>query len=118
MPLDNFGPPIPGVTKAEAPVGGQDLFKGILDKMMGRGVTPQKSSGDLIAEAVQLMRRAAEQDLRMAPLVNGALQMMITGGGAPPQGGAPPPPMGAPGGGSPMMGPAPQAAMSNSMPMA
>lgn len=91
---------MPGVTKTDAPSTGKDLIAAMVSKMSGQPPGPRMTSGDKVAQAVQLLREAAQEDLRIAPLVNGAIQALVTGGG-PGAPGQPPTPM--------IQGPTPQA---------
>ena len=95
-----FAPTVPGLSVTEAPSSGQDLMSDMLSKLAGGMPAPRQSAGDKVAQAIQLLREAAQSDLRIAPLVSGAIQSLITGG--PP--GAPPMPA------SPVQGPAAQQA--------
>jgi hypothetical protein len=90
-----FAPTLPGVTKGDAPMGGKDLIGDLVGKISGKGPGPRLSAGDKVAQAVQLLREAAQEDLRIAPLVNGAIQSLVTG--PPPSGpGQPPAPISGP----------------------
>ena len=81
MPLPGFGPKIPGLSKTEAPSNGKDMMGDMLSKLAGKMPAPRTSSSDKVAQAIQLLREAAQEDVRIAPLVNSALQMLVTGGG-------------------------------------
>ena len=102
------GPIIPGLSNTEAPTSGKDLIGDLVAQMSGRQAGPRVSAGDKVAQAVQLLREAAQEDLRMAPLVNSAISSLVTGGspggqGVPPQGGIQGPvPQAQAGGGNPM----------------
>src|SRR5262245_53687559 len=98
-----FAPTVDGVSKTDAPRSGKDLIGDLVGKMSGKGPAPRLSAGDKVAQAVQLLREAAQEDLRIAPLVNGAIQSLVAGGGPSRQQG----PMPA---GGPVTGPTPQAA--------
>ena len=97
-----FAPTVPGVTKSESPTSGKDMMGDMIAQMAGKMPGPRQSAGDKVAQAVQLLREAAQQDLRIAPLVNGAIQALITGSPASP--GSPADPA------SPMVGPNTQSA--------
>lgn len=90
--IPGFAPTLPGVTKSEAPLGGQDLMSDMLAKLAGKPQAPRMSAGDKVAQAVQMLREAAQEDLRIAPLVGGAINMLVTGGGGPGGGPGQPPP--------------------------
>lgn len=93
-------PTIPGVSKTDAPNGGADLMQMLAGKMSGQAPGPRLSAGDKVAQAVQLLREAAQMDLRIAPLLQNAIQLLVTGGGPGGGPGQPPP--------SPVQGPAAQ----------
>lgn len=101
MPIPGSGPIVPGLTKSDAPSNGKDLIADVVSKMSGKAPAPRMSAGDKVAQAVQLLREAAQEDLRIAPLVNGAIQALVTGGGPGAPGQAPP---------GQIQGPTPQAA--------
>jgi hypothetical protein len=75
------GPTIKGLSKTESPSDGKTMMTDMLSKLAGKMPTPRMSSGDKVAQAIQLLREAAQEDLRIAPLVNGAIQTLVTGGG-------------------------------------
>jgi hypothetical protein len=89
--IPGFAPTLPGVTKTEAPLGGKDLMGDMLSQLAGKPQAPRMSAGDKVAQAVQLLREAAQEDLRIAPLISGALNMLVTGGGPGAGPGQPPP---------------------------
>lgn len=96
-----FGPTVKGVSKTESPSDGKTMMSDMLSKLAGKMPTPRMSAGDKVAQAIQLLREAAQEDLRIAPLVNTAIQSLTTGGGPAGAPGQPP---------APVQGPAAQAA--------
>jgi hypothetical protein len=95
-----FGPAIPGLSKTISPLTPKDMIGDLLSKIAGGGPGPRLSAGDKVAQAVQLLREASQEDPRIAPLVGGALQSLVTGSG-----------QGGPGQSlAPVEGPVPQAA--------
>ena len=79
--LPGFGPTVPGLSKTDAPSTGKDLTGDMLSKLAGHMPAPRMSAGDKVAQAVQLLREAAQEDLRIAPLVQSAIQSLVTGPG-------------------------------------
>lgn len=81
MQKNGFAPTVSGLSKTDAPSNGKDLMGDMLSQLAGKMPAPRMSAGDKVAQAVQLLREAAQEDLRIAPLVNGAIQSLVTGGG-------------------------------------
>lgn len=110
-----FGPLVKGVSKTDAPGSPKDLIGDLVSKMTGKGLGPRLSAGDKVAQAVQWLREAATEDVRMAPLINGPLMALVTGQ----EGMGQPSPQPQQPQANPMMGPASQAAggMKSPMPM-
>ena len=89
-PMTGTPPVLPGITTTAAPSSGPDLLRMLMAKMQGQQAPTSygESSGNLIAQAVDALRKAASHDPRVAPLVKDAIQMLVMGGpAAPPMGG-------------------------------
>ena len=106
--IPGFAPTLPGVSKTDAPATGKDMMGDMLAKLAGGSPGPRSSAGDDIAQALQLLRQAAQKDPRIAPLVNSAIQSLVTGS----QAGGPQPAMAVDGPNSQLSGAGNPSAMS------
>lgn len=93
LPGLGFPPPIPGVTRTDAPLTGPKSPMEMIATMLGARQQTQTGSAEKMAQVVQLLREVAREDPRLAELVGGALRVLIEGPSAglgPGAGGMPP----------------------------
>lgn len=92
MPLNpvGFAPSVPGVSQTNGTAPDSLSGMALMSMMMGLKPEQEDSSGKLIEQVIQLLRKAGQQDPRMAPLTIDALRLLTEGppGGSAPMGGS------------------------------